>query len=87
MQQHRLKREIIATVVDNQMVNMCGPTFPSRLKAAAGCDTGALVIGFAAAREILGVDALWDQVSPWTARPRPRPDWRCTRPWPTPCAA
>jgi glutamate dehydrogenase len=63
MQQHRLRREIIATVLDNQMINMCGPTFPSRLRAAAGCDTTALVIAFAAAREILGVDALWDQVS------------------------
>jgi glutamate dehydrogenase len=63
MQKHRLKREIIATVVGNQMVNMCGPTFPSRLKAAAGCDVEALVVGFAAAREILGIDALWDQVS------------------------
>ncbi|MBO9557813.1 MAG: NAD-glutamate dehydrogenase [Caulobacter sp.] len=63
MQQHRLRREIIATVLDNQMINMCGPTFPSRLRAAAGCDTTALVIAFAAAREILGVDALWDQIS------------------------
>lgn len=63
MQQHRLKREIIATVLDNQMINMCGPTFPSRLRAAATCDTTALVIAFAAAREILGIDALWDQVS------------------------
>ncbi|KRA64515.1 glutamate dehydrogenase [Caulobacter sp. Root656] len=63
MQQHRLRREIIATVLDNQMINMCGPTFPSRLRAAAACDTTALVIAFAAAREILGVDALWDQVS------------------------
>jgi glutamate dehydrogenase len=63
MQRHRLKREIIATVLDNQMINMCGPTFPSRLRAAAGCDTTALVTAFAAAREILGIDALWDQVS------------------------
>ncbi|MDR6530789.1 glutamate dehydrogenase [Caulobacter rhizosphaerae] len=63
MQQHRLRREIIATVLDNQMINMCGPTFPSRLRAAAACDTTALVIAFAAAREILCVDALWDQVS------------------------
>lgn len=63
MQQHRLKREIIATVLDNQMINMCGPTFPSRLRAAAACDTTALVIAFAAAREILGIDALWDRVS------------------------
>ncbi|PTT09783.1 NAD-glutamate dehydrogenase [Caulobacter sp. HMWF025] len=63
MQKHRLKREIIATVVCNQMVNMCGPTFASRLKAAAGCDVDALVTGFTAARQILGIDALWDQVS------------------------
>ncbi|WP_425997040.1 NAD-glutamate dehydrogenase [Caulobacter sp. DWR1-3-2b1] len=63
MQKHRLKREIIATVVGNQMVNMCGPTFATRLKAAATCDADALVTGFTAAREILGVDALWDQVS------------------------
>jgi glutamate dehydrogenase len=63
MQRHRLKREIIATVLDNQMINMCGATFPSRLRAAAGCDTTALVTAFAAAREILGIDALWDQVS------------------------
>ena len=62
MQKHRLKREIIATVVGNQMVNMCGPTFASRLKAAAGADVGAVVVAFTAAREILGVDALWDQV-------------------------
>jgi glutamate dehydrogenase len=63
MQKHRLKREIIATVVGNQMVNMCGPTFASRLKAAAGADVRAVVVGFTAAREILGVDALWDQVN------------------------
>jgi len=63
MQKHRLKREIIATVVGNQMVNMCGPTFVSRLKAAAGADVGAVVTGFTAAREILGIDGLWDQVN------------------------
>jgi glutamate dehydrogenase len=39
------------------------PDLPGRLRAAAGCDTTALVIAFAAARQILGVDALWDQVS------------------------
>ncbi|AAK22075.1 NAD-glutamate dehydrogenase [Caulobacter vibrioides] len=63
MQKHRLKREIIATVVGNQMVNMCGPTFVSRLKAAAGADVNAVVVGFTAAREILGIDGLWDQVN------------------------
>jgi glutamate dehydrogenase len=62
MEQHRLRREIIATVLANDIVNMCGPTFPSRLRGAAGCDSDALVKAFAAAREILGVDALWREV-------------------------
>ena len=30
MQRHRLRREIIATVIDNDIVNLCGPTFPRR---------------------------------------------------------
>ena len=31
MKRHRLRREIIATVVDNDIVNLCGPTFPERI--------------------------------------------------------
>ena len=63
MTRHRLRREIIATVVDNELVNICGPTFPSRLRAAAGCDTGALVTGFEAARAILKFQDSWDAVA------------------------
>jgi glutamate dehydrogenase len=62
MERHRLKREIVATVMANEMVNMCGPTFPRRLRGAAGCDTTALVKGFSAARAVLGIDALWAEV-------------------------
>ena len=63
MRRHRLRREIIATVVDNEIVNRCGPTFPSRLRASAGCDTDALVIGFEAARRILRLDDSWAAVA------------------------
>ncbi len=63
MKQHRLRREIIATVVDNAIVNLCGPGFPARLRAAAGCDTDALTIGFSAAREVLRFDEAWTQVA------------------------
>jgi glutamate dehydrogenase len=62
MERHRLKREIIATVIANDMVNICGPTFPRRLRGAAGCDTTALVKGFSAARAVLGFDALWSEI-------------------------
>ncbi|HYG27685.1 MAG TPA: NAD-glutamate dehydrogenase, partial [Caulobacteraceae bacterium] len=62
MAAHRLRREIIATVLGNEIVNMCGPTFPSRLRAAAGADTAALVIAFEAGRRVLRIDEAWDAV-------------------------
>jgi glutamate dehydrogenase len=63
MRSHRLRREIIATVLDNDIVNLCGFTFPGRLRTATGCDTTALVSAFAAARETLRFDAPWGEVA------------------------
>ena len=63
MRRHRLRREIIATVIDNDIVNRCGPTFPGRLRASAGCDTAALVVGYEAAKQVLRLDDLWSQVA------------------------
>ena len=59
---HRLRREIIATVVANDMVNRCGPSFPTRLKAAANCEAGALAIGYETAKAVLDLDRLWSAV-------------------------
>ena len=63
MERHRLKREIISTVLSNDIVNMCGPTFPERLRLSAQCDTSALVIAFEAARQVFRLDQAWDEVS------------------------
>jgi glutamate dehydrogenase len=60
---HRLRREIIATVTANDLVNRCGPSFPSRLMAAADCDAGALVIGYEAAKAVLDLDRPWAAVA------------------------
>lgn len=68
MNLHRLRREIIATVLANEMVNLAGPTFAPRLRAAANCDTPMLVIAFEAARRIFRVDDLWAQVGALDAR-------------------
>jgi glutamate dehydrogenase len=74
MKRHRLRREIIATVVGNDIVNVCGPTFPGRLRAAAGCDTAALVTAFEAARQTLRLSEAWDRVAkldgkaPWSGQ-------------------
>ncbi len=63
MQRHRLRREIIATVIDNDIVNLCGPTFAGRLKAGTGCDAGAMVVAFEAARQSLRLSDDWARVA------------------------
>jgi glutamate dehydrogenase len=63
MRRHRLRREIIATVVANDAINRCGPSFPSRLMAAAACDAGVFVTGYQAAKTVLGLPVVWDAVA------------------------
>jgi glutamate dehydrogenase len=62
MRRHRLRREIIATVVANDVINRCGPSFPSRLMAAAGCDVAAFIAGYEAAKAVLEVEPMWDRM-------------------------
>ncbi|WP_309088427.1 NAD-glutamate dehydrogenase [Phenylobacterium sp.] len=62
IRRHRLRRDIIATVVANDMVNRCGPSFPSRMMAAAGCDVVALLAGYEAAKVVLDFEARWQAV-------------------------
>jgi glutamate dehydrogenase len=63
MRRHRLRREIISTILANEIVNMAGPTFPGRLRAGAECDTTALVTAFEAARRVFRLDEAWAAVS------------------------
>jgi glutamate dehydrogenase len=63
MRRHRLRREIIATVLANEIVNMAGPTFPERLRQSAGCDTATLVTAFEAARQVMRIGETWTAVS------------------------
>ena len=58
MANHRLKRELLATILANDLVNLGGPTFVHRAREATGGDTSAVARGFQAAREIFGFDAL-----------------------------
>ncbi|QQQ17440.1 NAD-glutamate dehydrogenase [Brevundimonas vitis] len=63
MKRHRLRREIVSTVMANEIVNMAGATFPDRLKQSAECDTAAMVVAFEAARRVFRLDEAWDAVS------------------------
>jgi glutamate dehydrogenase len=59
---HRLRPDIIATVIANDMINRCGPSFPTRTMTSAGCDVVALTAGYEAAKQALDFDDLWEDV-------------------------
>ena len=63
IRKHRLHREIIATVVSNEIVNVCGPSFAMRLTRSAGVDTTAVVLAFEATRQLFDINALWSEVN------------------------
>jgi glutamate dehydrogenase len=63
MSRHRLRREIIATVLANTVVDRLGPTFASRLTAAIGADATGLIVAFEAARQIFRLDQAWQDVN------------------------
>ncbi|TAJ71360.1 MAG: NAD-glutamate dehydrogenase [Phenylobacterium sp.] len=62
IRQHRLRPEIIATVVANDIINRCGPSFPSRTMTSAGCDVVAFTAGYEAAKQALDFEKLWADV-------------------------
>ncbi len=63
IRRHRLRREIISTVLANDIVNLAGPSFASRLTKSAGVDTLGFVLAFEAARQLFDVRSLWAEVN------------------------
>jgi glutamate dehydrogenase len=60
---HRLSREIIATVLSNDIVNMAGPTFIKRVLDSTDADLSTVVLCFEATRRMFGIDALWAEIN------------------------
>jgi glutamate dehydrogenase len=60
---HRLRREIIATVAANDLVNRGGITLLTEMVERTGRSEGDVARAYAIAREILSLDALWQAVS------------------------
>jgi glutamate dehydrogenase len=56
---HRLRREIIATVVANQLVDRAGTTFAFRLGEETGASVSALARAYAVAREVFRMREFW----------------------------
>ncbi len=55
---HRLRREVIATVLSNAMLNRGGPAFVNELSAATSADAGQIAAAYAAARDVYGTPNL-----------------------------
>jgi glutamate dehydrogenase len=62
MEQHRLKREIIATAVTNSTINRMGATFLLRMREDSGRSTGEVAKAFTITRETLDARELWAQI-------------------------
>ncbi|MEO1661949.1 MAG: NAD-glutamate dehydrogenase [Pseudomonadota bacterium] len=62
MQAHRLKREIISTVLANRIIDMAGPVFLLRLREQTGAANADIVAAFEAAYALLGAADLRSQV-------------------------
>jgi glutamate dehydrogenase len=56
---HRLRREIIATVVTNRMINHVGSSFAAQLASDSGRPPDDVARAYLAACRILDLDALW----------------------------
>jgi glutamate dehydrogenase len=59
---HRLKREIAATQLMNQMVNLSGISYDHRMTEDSGATVADVARGWLAVREILGFPGWWDDI-------------------------
>jgi len=59
---HPLHREIITTVVVNDMINRSGTTFVHRAIEETGADTAEITRAYGIVREVFGLPALWADI-------------------------
>ena len=59
---HRLRREIVATQVCNQLVNLSGISFDHRLSEETGLGVVEITRAWIAVRDIFGIVELWERV-------------------------
>ncbi len=60
--QHRLRREIVATQVVNQMVNTMGISFDHRMTEETGAPVADVCRAWVVARDVLGSIELWNEI-------------------------
>ncbi len=63
LQRHRLKREIIATVLANEVVNWAGLTFVYEVKEETGLGVEDIIAAFVVVREVFGLKKQWKAIN------------------------
>ncbi|HYD86320.1 MAG TPA: NAD-glutamate dehydrogenase [Vitreimonas sp.] len=63
MQTHRLRREIIATQLADDLVNRCGPSFVDRVNEVSRADAVTIALAFEAARRIYDLETMVDRIN------------------------
>ena len=63
MQNHRLKREIIATVLSNSVINWAGLTFVYEIKEETGLGVEDIIAAFVIVREIFDLQEVWEGIN------------------------
>ncbi|HYD72327.1 MAG TPA: NAD-glutamate dehydrogenase [Candidatus Binatia bacterium] len=63
MQTHRLRRDIIATRLADDIVNRCGPTFVDRIREVSRTNAVTVACAFEAARRIFGLEDLVGRIN------------------------
>ncbi len=59
---HRLRKEIITTVITNELVNRLGPTFAFRMHHELGASAAEVAAAFVAVRAIFHLPELWHSI-------------------------
>lgn len=59
---HRLRREITATQIANDLINRMGITFVSNLSSAIGASYADIAAAYMVAREVFNIEAQWQQI-------------------------
>ena len=62
LEQHKLRREIIATQVANDLVNYMGPTFIHRMMDAAGANVPDIAKAFVIAKDVFRMEEIWVEI-------------------------
>ncbi len=60
--QHRLKREIVATYLTNNLVNRVGPTFAYRMRQFTGASNVDVARAYCVAKAIFSMNEIWKEI-------------------------